>query len=133
MQSALIAAEVAVEVQEWPAGKRSFHPEMLAGCPRATAADWQAVAPDERKRRRLEDLRRWRARRDFQKFLRSPLLPEREVVFGALFFKTLYFLAERHGYTDKSHKALHILTFRRFLMRRPLFRLYSCPLLVSFP
>jgi hypothetical protein len=81
------------------------------------AAEVATTDQDERRRRRSAKLQKWRARREFQKLLKLPCLPEREVVYGALFYNTLYFIAKRHGYADNPHKALHILTFRRFLLR----------------
>lgn len=53
------------------------------------------------------------------KVVNSPILPDKVVVKGALFFKTLFFYADKRGYLEHHHgeKVIHIVTLRRLLRR----------------
>lgn len=74
---------------------------------------------DNRTKHLLQNVSKWKRRRSLSKMVESPILPGRDVVKGALFFKQLFFYADRYGYLEvrRGEKVMHIMTLRRFLRR----------------
>ncbi|CAK0845314.1 unnamed protein product [Prorocentrum cordatum] len=86
----------------------------------STLAEDGLDAREAKDRRKLaQNIGKWKRRRSLMKIVSSPILPTRDVVKDAIFFKKLFFYAEKCGYLQhrEGEQVLHIVTFRRFLRR----------------